>query len=109
MHGSAPWKTEEAIVSLPRLLVLSAFSRSDSPDLVHLSQIWWLLPFTTPTNPCLRWGHGLTPCAVWAHPSPPFADMVRQHPPRTDSIEQDAHPARQSTPLSRACIRPIQA
>ena len=27
MHGSAPWKTEETIVGLPRLLVLSAFSR----------------------------------------------------------------------------------
>src|SRR5208337_1430468 len=34
MHGSAPWKTEETIVVLPRLLVLSVFSRSDSPDLV---------------------------------------------------------------------------
>src|SRR5271166_4188987 len=42
MHGSAPWKTEETIVGLPRLLVLSLFSRSDSPDLVavtfHLSR-----------------------------------------------------------------------
>src|SRR5271157_1529636 len=38
MHGSAPWKTEETIVGMPRLLVLSAFSRSDSPDSVaHLS------------------------------------------------------------------------
>ena len=27
MHGSAPWKTEETIVGMPRLLVLSAFSR----------------------------------------------------------------------------------
>ena len=27
MHGSAPWKTEETIAGLPRLLVLSAFSR----------------------------------------------------------------------------------
>src|SRR5271157_4624420 len=27
MHGSAPWKTEETIVGLPRLLILSAFSR----------------------------------------------------------------------------------
>src|SRR5208337_1073512 len=27
MHGSAPWKTEEIIVGLPRLLVLSVFSR----------------------------------------------------------------------------------
>ena len=27
MHDSAPWKTEETIVGLPRLLVLSAFSR----------------------------------------------------------------------------------
>src|SRR5271157_4878499 len=34
MHGSAPWKTEETIVGLPRLLVLSVLSRSDSPDLV---------------------------------------------------------------------------
>ena len=37
MHGSAPWKTEETIVGLPRLLVLSVFSRSDSPDLVAVS------------------------------------------------------------------------
>ncbi len=27
MHGSAPWKSEETIVGLPRLLVLSVFSR----------------------------------------------------------------------------------
>jgi hypothetical protein len=27
MHGSAPWKTEETIVGLPRLLVLSVFFR----------------------------------------------------------------------------------
>ena len=27
MHGLAPWKTEETIVGLPRLLVLSVFSR----------------------------------------------------------------------------------
>ena len=27
MHGSAPWKTEETIVGLPRLLVLSVVSR----------------------------------------------------------------------------------
>ncbi len=27
MQGSAPWKTEETIVGLPRLLVLSVFSR----------------------------------------------------------------------------------
>ena len=43
MHGSAPWKTEETIVGLSRLLVLSAVSRSDSPDLVavtfHLSLV----------------------------------------------------------------------
>src|SRR5271166_6621417 len=37
MHGSAPWKTEETIVGLPRLLVLSVFSRSDSPDLVAVT------------------------------------------------------------------------
>src|SRR5208337_71211 len=37
MHGSAPWKTEETIVGLPRLLVLSLFSRSDSPDLVAVT------------------------------------------------------------------------
>src|SRR5208337_1151965 len=42
MHGSAPWKTEETIVGLPRLLVLSVFSRSDSPDLVAVS--FQLLP-----------------------------------------------------------------
>jgi hypothetical protein len=58
MHGSPPWKTEETIVGLPRLL------RSDSPDLVAVTfpplspfhlltfppsdlilQIWWLSPF----------------------------------------------------------------
>ncbi len=27
MHDSVPWKTEETIVGLPRLLVLSVFSR----------------------------------------------------------------------------------
>src|SRR5208283_2928384 len=32
-----PWKTEETIVGLPRLLVLSVFSRSDSPDLVAVT------------------------------------------------------------------------
>src|SRR5208337_4378662 len=37
MHGSAPWKNEETIVGLPRLLVLSVFSRSDSPDLVAVA------------------------------------------------------------------------
>src|SRR5208337_3359637 len=37
MHGSAPCKTEETIVGLPRLLVLSVFSRSDSPDLVAVT------------------------------------------------------------------------
>ena|SRR5271157_5333938 len=37
MHGSAPWKTEETIVGLPRLLVLSVFSRSDSPDIVAVT------------------------------------------------------------------------
>src|SRR5208337_4684598 len=37
MHGSAPWMTEETIVGLPRLLVLSVFSRSDSPDLVAVT------------------------------------------------------------------------
>src|SRR5271157_2940599 len=36
MHGSAPWKTEETIVNLPRLLVLSVLSRSDSPDSPNL-------------------------------------------------------------------------
>src|SRR5271157_2536395 len=37
MHGSAPWKTEETIVGLPRLLVRSVLSRSDSPDLVAVT------------------------------------------------------------------------
>jgi len=37
MHGSAPWKTEKTIVGLSSLLVLSAFSRSDSPDLVAVT------------------------------------------------------------------------
>ena len=40
MHGSAPWKTEETIVGLPRLLVLSG-----SSDLIL--QIWWLSPFSS--------------------------------------------------------------
>ena len=71
MHDSAPWKTEETIVGLPRLLVLSVFSRSDSPDLVavtfhllvavtfhlptfHLptSQSCILLKCTSTTNSC---------------------------------------------------------
>ena len=48
MHGSAPWKTEETIVGLPRLLVRSVFSRSDSPDLVAVTfHLWWLSPFTS--------------------------------------------------------------
>ena len=38
MHGSAPWKTEETIVRLPRLLVLSVFCSSlCSPDLVAVT------------------------------------------------------------------------
>src|SRR5271157_361706 len=37
MHGSAPWKTEATIVGLPRLLVLSVFSGSNSPDLVAVT------------------------------------------------------------------------
>ncbi len=37
MHGSAPWKTEETIVGLPCLLVLSVFSRSDFPNLVAVT------------------------------------------------------------------------
>src|SRR5271157_3839169 len=41
MHGSAPWKTEETIVGLTRLLVLSVFSRSDSPDLVAVTFERW--------------------------------------------------------------------
>jgi len=49
MNDSAPWKTEETIVGLPRLLVLSVF-----PDLIL--QIWWLSPFW-----CLKLG--LTPMA----------------------------------------------
>src|SRR5271157_4502305 len=36
MHGSAPWKTEETIVGLPRLLVALSFSFS------CILQIWWL-------------------------------------------------------------------
>src|SRR5271157_6409633 len=47
MHGSAPWKTEETIVGLPRLLVLSVFSRFGG---CHLSTFTfppsgWLSPF----------------------------------------------------------------
>ena len=42
MHGSAPWKTEETIVGLPRLLVLSVFSRFGG---CHLSPP--LSPFTS--------------------------------------------------------------
>src|SRR5271157_3165147 len=45
MHGSAPWKTEETIVGLPRLLVLSVFSRTDSPDLVAVTFHLLLVPF----------------------------------------------------------------
>jgi len=37
MDDSAPRKTEETIVGWPRLLVLSVFSRSDSPDLVAVT------------------------------------------------------------------------
>ena len=36
-HGWAPWKTEETIIGLPRLLILSVLSRSDSPDLVAVT------------------------------------------------------------------------
>jgi len=63
MHGSAPWKTEETIVGLPRLLVLSVFSRFGGCHL-HLSDLvavtftfpdLWLSPFFTsawtPTRP----------------------------------------------------------
>src|SRR5271157_3510254 len=52
MHGSAPWKTQETVVGLPRLLVFSVFSRSDSPDLVAVTFYpWWLSPFTFFTLP----------------------------------------------------------
>ncbi len=69
MHGSAPWKTEETIVGLPRLLVLSVFSSSDSPDLVAVT---FHLPATSPRPrpprdsavPCLDAPHRL------AMPSP---------------------------------------
>src|SRR5208283_3947113 len=49
MHGSAPWKTEETIVGLPRLLVLSVFSRFGG---CHLSA-----PDPS-TRPELGHGHG---------------------------------------------------
>jgi hypothetical protein len=48
MQGSAPWKTEETIVGLPRLLVLSVFSRfggrhlSPFPHFSFLGE-WWRL------------------------------------------------------------------
>jgi hypothetical protein len=73
MHGSAPWKTEETIVGLPRLPVLSVFSRSDSPDLVAVTfqpqtsdlilQIWWLSPFNLPDQ--IWW---LSPFNLLDHP-----------------------------------------
>src|SRR5271157_47465 len=44
MHGSAPWKTDETIVGLPRLLVLSVLSRSDSPDLVAVTFLLRVVP-----------------------------------------------------------------
>ncbi len=37
MHCSAPWKTEETSVGLPRLLELFAFTSSDSPDWVAVT------------------------------------------------------------------------
>ena len=37
VHGSAPWKTQETIVGLPRLLVLPVFSRFGGR---HLSPLW---------------------------------------------------------------------
>src|SRR5271157_2904198 len=39
MDDSAPWKTEETVVRLPRLLVGVSFSFS------CIFQIWWLSPF----------------------------------------------------------------
>ncbi len=44
MYDSAPWKTEETIVGLPRLLVLFVFSRSDSPDSSDLVAVTFHLP-----------------------------------------------------------------
>src|SRR5271165_6666354 len=44
MHGSAPWKTEETIVGLPRLLVLSVFSRSSRFGGCHLFTSDFRLP-----------------------------------------------------------------
>jgi len=49
MHGSAPWKTEETIVGLPRLLALSGFSRFGGCQL-HLSHA---LEFLLATEPFL--------------------------------------------------------
>src|SRR5271157_4970214 len=47
MHGSAPWKTEETIVGLPDLLVLSVFSRFGGCHLTFPPP-WWLSPFHLP-------------------------------------------------------------
>src|SRR5208337_3542451 len=50
MHGWAPWKTEETIVGLPRLLVLSVLSRFGG---CHLSP--FLSQHSTPGyNTCWR-------------------------------------------------------
>ena len=48
MHGSAPWKTEETIVGLPRLLVLSVFSRFGG---CHLSPPCCFSPQSKIENP----------------------------------------------------------
>src|SRR5208337_3527294 len=55
MHDSAPWKAEETIVGLPRLLVAVSFS------FFCILQIWWLSPFfrkergeNTRTAPCWK-------------------------------------------------------
>jgi hypothetical protein len=75
MHGSAPLKTEETIVGLPRLLVLSAFSRSDSPDLVAVT--FHLAPFTFPDLVAVTF-HLLV--AVTFHLSPSQKSLVGSNP-----------------------------
>ena len=88
MHGSAPWKTEETIVGLTRLLVLSLFSRSDSPDLVAVT---FHLPVSTasPFPPHVRVSTATLPTSWQVGPrqSGPHESRNRRRP--TPSGEPD--------------------
>jgi len=109
MHGSAPWKTEETIVGLPRLLRsdspdlvavtfhlsvgLPRLLRSDSPDLVavtfHLSQIlqiWWLSHFTFPRFS--RFG-GCHISPFRSFPAKPFVPREAVRSPRSPQVRSD--------------------